>query len=261
MLQRLPRMMAFAHDKWLFHRKMRQTLPDLEAQVNAIRWQEAGQLSDAELLAGIDKLTLLMQEVTYDNILCPVLGVMHNRMLENELKHSGVALEQLDISESLPELVEYDPQVHLRRLHEAFLNLDVHLREKVQSCSYEQLGKLPGATDFQRETARFIARFGHLSDNGNDFSCRPWREDPDMVLRLIVDFTSEHAEKTGKLQLADVKVNPLRRPMLKIFYERVRQYRLLREQLSKLYTYTYGLFRCYYLECGKRLVEQGAMDV
>ena len=260
MLRRLPRMMAFAHDKWLFHRKMRQSLPDLEARVNSIRWQEAGQLSDADLLAAIDRLVPLVQEVAYDNILCPILSVMHSRMLENELKRAGLALEQMEVSENLPELEEYNPQTQLRRLHEAFLNLDPPLREQVQSCSYEQFVKLSGVADFQQKTAEFITHFGHLSDNGNDFSCRPWREDPNLLLRLILDFNAPPQEPPPKMRLAEVKVNPLRRPMLKLFYERVRQYRLLREQLSKLYTYTYGLFRCYYLECGRRLAEQGVLD-
>ena len=134
------------------------------------------------------------------------------------------------------------------------------MREQVQSCSYAQFVQLPGMADFQQKTAEFITRFGHLSDNGNDFSCQPWREDPNFVLRLILDFNAAPQEKTRKVRLAEVKINPLRRPMLKIFYERVRQYRLLREQLSKLYTYTYGLFRCYYLECGRRLVEWGVLD-
>ena len=111
MLRRLPRMMAFAHDKWLFHRKMRQSLPDLETRVNSIRWQEAGQLNDVELLAAIDRLVPLVQEVAYVNILCPILSVMHTRMLDNELKRAGLALEQVEVSENLPELADYDPQV------------------------------------------------------------------------------------------------------------------------------------------------------
>ena len=33
----------------------------------------------------------------------------------------------------------------------------------------------------------FIERFGHLSDSGNDFSKEPWRETPDLVLRMVID--------------------------------------------------------------------------
>jgi phosphohistidine swiveling domain-containing protein len=260
MLRRLPRMVAFAHDKWMFHHKMRLAMPDLEKRVNSIRWQEAGQWSDSELLEAIDRLVPVVQEVAYDNILCPILSVMHTRMLENELKRAGLALEQVEGSENQPELEDYDPQVWLCRLHEAFLDLDAPLQEQVRSCSYEQLGQLPGANDFQQKTAKFIERFGYLSDNGNDFSCQPWRENPDFVLRLILDFSGVHQEKIRKIRLADVKINPLRRPMLGMFFERVRQYRLLREQLSRLYTYTYGLFRCYYLECGRRLAKTGTLD-
>ncbi len=30
-----------------------------------------------------------------------------------------------------------------------------------------------------------LAQFGHFSESGNDFSCTPWREDPDFLFRLI----------------------------------------------------------------------------
>jgi phosphohistidine swiveling domain-containing protein len=67
-------------------------------------------------------------------------------------------------------------------------------------------------------------------------------------------------EKTTKIRFADLKVSFLRRPMVKLFYNRVRNYRLLREQLSAYYTYSYGLFRYYYLAMGEFLVKRGAID-
>jgi phosphohistidine swiveling domain-containing protein len=52
----------------------------------------------------------------------------------------------------------------------------------------------------------------------------------------------------------------LRRRMIKVVLERVRGYRLLREQLSAQYTHTYGLFRYFYLALGKYLVEANIID-
>lgn len=260
LLLRLPRMISFAHKNWLFHRRMRRALPDLEEQVRALKWQSAGSMSVAELESELDRLTEVMREVTYVNILCPILAVMHTRMLEGELKRAGTDLAHFNISDDLTELADYDPAVQLQRLHSAFLQLPQADQEAIRSATYEQFINLPGISDFQNRLSDFISRFGHLSDNGNDFSCSPWRENPDMVLRLVIEYTQSEEPRTQKLKLADLKINPIRRKMVKIFIERVRQYRLLREQLSKLYTFTYGLYRVYYLALADHLVKAGLLD-
>jgi pyruvate,water dikinase len=52
----------------------------------------------------------------------------------------------------------------------------------------------------------------------------------------------------------------IRRPLLRLLLSRAREYRLLREEVSSLYTYGYGLFRNYFIELGRRLVERGSLD-
>jgi phosphohistidine swiveling domain-containing protein len=260
MLRRLPHMMAFAHDKWMFHRKMRIAMPDLERRSKAVHWQEAGQMSETELLTAIEQLYPFVQEVAYYNILCPILSGMHNRMLDRELKRLGIDPVQLDITENLPGLAEYDPSSHLRTLNAAFEQLEPQVRDSISNANHAQFKQLQGIANFQQQVAAFIELFGHLSDNGNDFSWTPWREDPDMVLRLIIEFKPVSVEKAEKIHFSDLKINFLRRPMVKLFFERARQYLLLREQLSSLYTYTYGLFRNYYLALGGYLVKRGAVE-
>jgi pyruvate,water dikinase len=48
--------------------------------------------------------------------------------------------------------------------------------------------------------------------------------------------------------------------MLKVFYDRARQFYLFREKYSSLYTYTLMLFRVYYLALGDRMVAKGLLD-
>jgi phosphohistidine swiveling domain-containing protein len=260
MLIRLPRMVVFAHKQWTFHSRTQKTLPDLEGRIKSIRWQDAGRLDEQELLMATEQLYQLVQEVTYYNILCPILAVMHTRMFSRELKRLGVDLSQFDVTEGLPEAVEYDPATHLHRLHAAFEKLDPEAQQKIHEGMYAGLMHMDGVQEFQKDVTAFIERFGYLSDNGNDFSCTPWREKPDLVLDLILNFKSGPDEKSAKVRYADLKVNFLRRGMVKLFFERVRTYRLLREQLSAYYTYTYGLFRYYYLVMGEYLVKRNIID-
>jgi phosphoenolpyruvate synthase/pyruvate phosphate dikinase len=260
MLLHLPHMLAFVHDKWTFHKKMRELLPNLDNRIKSIKWREASQLDIKELFTATDQLYELVQEVTYYNILCPILSVMHNRMFSRELNRLGVDLSQFDVAEGLPEITEYDPDTHLRRLHEAFENLDPINKEEIRRGKYASLELMDGVRQFHKDVDAFIERFGYLSDNGNDFSCPPWRENCDMVLDMIFDFKTSQDKNTAKIHFSDLKVNFLRQPMVKAFFERVQVYRLLREQLSSHYTYTYGLFRYYYLAMGEYLVQGKIID-
>jgi len=260
MFLHLPRMVSFAHRQWTFHSRTQEYLPDLESKINSIRWQDVGQLGPQELLKATDQLYQLVQEITYLNILCPILAVMHTRMFSKELNRLGVDLAQFDLTEGLPEIVEYDPATHLRRLHNTFEDLDPNLQKEIREGMYAKLIMMSNVEKFQKEVATFIEHFGYLSDNGNDFSCIPWRENPNLVLNLILDFKFEPDDKSSKIRFTDLNVSFLRRPMVKMFYNRVQHYRLLREQLSAKYTYTYGLFRYYYLAMGKYLFQQNVID-
>lgn len=259
-LTHLPRMISFAHEQMDFHKKVPKLLPDLERRIKSICWQEAGRLDVKDLLAETDRLYRLVQEVTYYSILCPILSVMHTQMLNGELKRLGLAISQLDVTEGLPEVVEYDPATHLRRLHAAFENLPAEQQEAIRKGKAASLMQMEGIQEFRVGVMAFIDQFGYLSDNGSDFSSTPWRESPDMVLDMILDFKPGSEEKSAKIRFEDLKVSILRRPMVKIFFERVRAYRLLREQLSAQYTYTYGLFRYYYLAMGENLAKRGTID-
>jgi phosphoenolpyruvate synthase/pyruvate phosphate dikinase len=260
MFARLPRMASFAHAQWQFHKKLPKRLPDLNQKIKSIPWQEAEKLSTTDLFDATDQLTQLMQEITYYNILCPILSVMHHRMLSNELKRLGVDISQFDVTEGMPEITEFDPAIHLRRLHMLFEQFDPAVQSRIRATNYSDLRQIEGTEKLREGVAAFIARFGHLSDNGNDFSCTPWRENPDMVLKLIIDFQPKQAEENKKTRFRDLKVRPLRRRMIKVVLERVRGYRLLREQLSAQYTHTYGLFRYFYLAMAKYLVEGNIID-
>jgi len=52
----------------------------------------------------------------------------------------------------------------------------------------------------------------------------------------------------------------MQRMKVGLFYRRARDFRLLREQISSIYTYGYGLFRYYYLALGEHLVGCGLLD-
>lgn len=252
---RLPWMTRFMIDKWNFDLKMRRALPELQERVKATPYLDLDGWSESDLLAAVDRHYKLMQKVAYYNVMGPLLMGMYNNMLKSQLGKCGVEFSQFDLTEGMNEIAEYDPATHLRRLHAQFCALPPEIQEKMRSVSHSELQTVTVAGDFPQRVARLIEEFGHLSDNGNDFSVVPWREQPETVLQLVTDFVAKK-EEGKKLSLSDLKVSG----MLKFFYKRAREFRLLREQVSGLYTYGYGLFRYYFLALGKHFVRRGLID-
>jgi pyruvate,water dikinase len=104
--------------------------------------------------------------------------------------------------------------------------------------------------------AAFIRKFGHLSDSGNDFSAVPWREDPDRIIRMIL----EQSPDVPRAASSGPRLGAVRGPLWRWIFRRARRYRLLREKVSSLYTFGYGMFRDLSLELGARLTRRGLID-
>jgi pyruvate,water dikinase len=80
-----------------------------------------------------------------------------------------------------------------------------------------------------------------------------------MVLNLVTEFESAK-EEGQKVSLSDIRSKGQVNYLLKLFYKRAREFRLLRERISSLYTYGYGLFRYYYLALGAHFTQRGIID-
>jgi pyruvate,water dikinase len=114
--------------------------------------------------------------------------------------------------------------------------------------------------DFARRVTDLVDQFGHLSNSGNDFSARPWRESPEMVLGMVMEVEPPREQPGQKVHMADLEKQRKAGLLLKLIHRRAREFRLLRERVSGLYTLGYGLFRYYYLALGRHFVRQGLLE-
>lgn len=253
---RLPWLLVFMADKWMLGPKMRRALPRLAETVRATPYRDLDEWSEPDLLAAIDRHYRLMHEVAYYNVMGPLMMGMYNRVLMGQLKKLGVEFANFDLTENMPEIQEYEPGMHLRRLHAQFRTLPPAVQEQIRLATFSDFQQMTDLGDFPARVAALVERFGHLSDNGNDFSSIPWRERPEMVLKLVTEFEPGGEEQGQKTRYADLKTGPL----FSLFYRRSREFRLLREQVSGLYTHGYGLFRYYFLALGGHFTRRGVLD-
>jgi pyruvate,water dikinase len=185
---------------------------------------------------------------------------LYNRLLQARLEKLGIDFQHFDLTDDMPEIREYDPNERLEALNRLFRQLDPGVQEQIRNSNYESFLKLPGIDALQLGIAQFLEQFGHLSDSGGDFGSVPWRETPDLILQVVADFQKSSEQPTTKIRFQDLHLKGMQGRFLSLLYRRARQFRLLRERHSSLYTYTLMLFRVYYLALGDRLVQRGVLD-
>ena len=156
----------------------------------------------------------------------------------------------------MDELSEFDPNVNLLELSQQFNQLDEVTKDAIKRCSYQEFLALGEIDPFTKKVQRFIEHFGHLSDSGNDFSAVPWRENPDAILSMIVNYTPRKDKPSHKIDFRELPLSSIARLFLTPLYKRTRDFRLYREAVGSLYTYGYGLFRTYFLSLGEHFVRR-----
>jgi phosphoenolpyruvate synthase/pyruvate phosphate dikinase len=253
----LPRMLRFGLDKARFSRKIEAFLPAMERDLQAFELQQGEELTEEQLLERIDRLYPLAQEIAYYNTVIALLMRVYNRILKGQLGRMGVDFESFDLTGGIQELERFEPHVHLARLSQEYRALDENLQERISEVRFEQLSTVPETEALQSGISQFINRFGHLSDSSSDFSQEPWRENPDLILQMIIDYVPPASGVSDRVQLADLQIPALRQPFFMWTYNRARRFRWYREAISSLYTYGYGLFRDLFLALGRHFVRRG----
>jgi pyruvate,water dikinase len=171
-----------------------------------------------------------------------------------------VDFESFDLTGDMQELRRFEPNAHLARLHQLYSASDPGLQARVRESSYEQLPNLQGTEALQAGIEQFQEEFGHLSDSSSDFSLKPWRENPDLTLQMIVNYVSPEGGVSNKIQVTELQLPALRRPFFMSIYNRARRFQWYREAISSLYTFGYGLFRNYFLALGHHFVQRGLIS-
>lgn len=257
MMRLIPRMLLFGYDKWTFGKRAERQFPGLEAESYSFPVPPDPDRSAEQILAEIDRIAVLNKKTTYNTILSILLMQFYNRMLGSMLQSAGVDFQEFDLTAGMEELKQYDPGQHLGQLNGIFRELDPAAQALIRSGDYGTLRASPAAGAFTGPFETFMQAFGHMSDATGDFGSVPWRETPEIILKLVAEY-----EKPPDAAGARTAYSDLRRKKMGtgLFYRRARQFRLLREKYSSIYTYTLMLFRAYYLALGERFVEAGWID-
>ena len=263
-LRYMPYLLRFLWKKWRIAPSITRRLPEMETKLAQMSTCSLQNLTSAEIIQLIDDLYELNKEIAYDNVVIQLSAYVYNMILISRLKKMDIDTSRLDMHLEGPDFNRFDPNYHLELLHQSFFHLEPDLQEKLKHISFENFISDASFSSFRADTVNFLLQFGHLSDNGHDFSTKSWREDADGILRLVIHYVphkkAENEDAESKLSFDSLKIPIYHRWILRPIFQRTTLFRQFREHASYIYTFGISLFRVYFLELARRFVKQGLLD-
>jgi len=256
-LRYLPRMMFFAIRKSMYSKKIEEFLTDQKKKYDFFNSVNMEKLDEKETFQYIEKLFEANKEASYFVIITQLLMGLYNMLLKRQLEKVGINIEKVDFAEVTEKLRPIDPSYHLSLLHNKYAALPQELRRKIQEMSYKDFSGSPEIKELKKEVEIFLSKFWHLSDSSNVFSNPIWGETPELILKMIVNYSKPERTQIDKKEVDALVKSRIKGMFLKYLYKKAVEYREYRERVSFLYTHGYGLFRTYFLHLGKLFKEKG----
>jgi phosphoenolpyruvate synthase/pyruvate phosphate dikinase len=255
LLKHLPRLLLFVLDKAFFGRKMRKFIQINDQALEEICAGNLEAMDASDTIRIIEKLHKYNEQAAYFVIVSQLLNAVYNRILMGQLGKKGRKLEDLDLGRA--EYRDIDPNWGILKLHQEYVELPKTTQQTLASLLRDQEGLEDNAdiNRFKRSFEDFMYKFGHLSDQGNDFSNVPWREQPELVLDLVVSHTKLEDPYTTK----EGRDKPLGESsfLLNWACQKARESLEYKERISFNYTKSYGLFRNYFLHLAELFKAEG----
>lgn len=249
-LHHLPRMIRFVVDKAWFGRKFENFYALAQRHYAALASKSLCDLNDIDMEKYIEQIYLLNQRTAYFNIVTPLLMQFYHQLAKRYLIRQGIDYASINWLEGWEDREDYDPVSHLRALGAIFNSLDPV--EKQAALSTGQVALSDRLEKFKKHLQVFMDRFGHLSDNGNDFSFPLWAETPEVLLNLIAG--SDNPPPPGSTEHVNSSNTAVPHGYL---FQQAARYSRYREQISFLYTRGFSMFRAAYMRMGRHFCELG----
>lgn len=258
-VRRLPHVLRFFFKLLRLSPQAEMTYAELVKQAYAYELDVSPASDPKKLMQRVIQIVELQNRISYYTILCILLMQIYNGLLRSRLKAIGVEPERFNLTDGWEALQRFDPNIHIAQLNAELLKLPPEVQQELHRGDVSVLNNRPELRDFSRLFEKFLQQFGHLSDSTVDFTSVPWRETPELILKLVCEYTPPASSKTPKIQLDDLRKVGLGYKILEFFYHRARQFRLHRERFSGLYTYSLLLLRVNIRALGINLVERGLL--
>ncbi|HBY81494.1 MAG TPA: pyruvate phosphate dikinase PEP/pyruvate-binding protein, partial [Cyanobacteria bacterium UBA11148] len=149
------------------------------SQLNA---QPASELAPVAILDRIDKILTVLKRATYYSILAPLSLSLRQALLK-------VKDKELDRSQT-PEVASLRSLTRLAEDARHLLRLEPATCENPASV-FGSLAEFPDGQSILEQFNQFLEEYGYLSDVATDIAVPTWKEDPQPVRHIFVQFLCE----------------------------------------------------------------------
>ena len=258
-LKLLPGIVRCVYHKLWFKNELEAFLPSMRKQYASFPVHQLTSLVPKEMIRDIERLYVLNEQTAYYMIITYLLMGLFHGFFKNQLKKYGFSFEDIDLTEVIEDLQDYDPTLKLNKLNTRFKQIDELTRQKIAEGTYQDLLRTDGVNSFKNEVTGFMDHFGHLSASGNDFSSVSWRENPDAILNIITHYPQRDDLAPPGIHFDQLALPFFKKMLLKPLYKKARNYRFYRVAVGSLFTVGYGIFRSYFLAIGDVLTRRGIL--
>lgn len=255
----LPRMSRLAWRLWRYEGRLRRELPAFAAAYRSFATDDLAPLDAPALVRRLESLMALHRRVAYANIATPLLMNAYGALVRRISASAGIDPATVDPMRGRP-ADPHDPRAAIAALAATIDALPSAARASLDRGGWQALESDPALGGVRDDLLAFVERFGHLGDSGNDFSVPRWREQPELVLRMVLATHVTPAATALGWDEVRPRLRPARRPLARIAFGRAATFRALREAVSYEFTFGYELFRGTSLALGERLVAAGRLD-
>ncbi|MEJ2281216.1 MAG: PEP/pyruvate-binding domain-containing protein [Candidatus Bathyarchaeota archaeon] len=256
----LPRMLLVAIRKFFFSKNIEHFLINRKKDYQKIAAKDLESLNEFDTLEIINRLFELNTDSSYYVIVSQLLNSLYNRMLRSSLEKKGLDFDKVEFSETKKRLWSIDPKQQMVFLNKTFQSLSSEKQSLLRKLSWDKVMKVEEFGSFKEDLQSFIQSFGHLSNSGNDFSKPTWKENPDNILRMIIDQNPKNVKLNEDVVNADSKAVLSNNFMISFLFKRAAKFSEYRESVNFLYTFGYSLFRRCFMQLGTLLTNKGILD-
>lgn len=254
----IPRWTTVGLNKITFASRIDVTFPTLHDSFKRIASKDPKSMTEQEIMDTIEELHEVNEEMAYLNVVTPILANLYAQMLKSQLKKRRLSFEELDLTTGIKDSHLFDPAIRLTSMGTIYHDLSPELKKDIEEEGCSALEKDDSCRRLNEEISSFMSDFGHFSESGNDFSSVPWRENPELVLKMVIQYSDVEGRGEAVRSLEELMK---KRPsaLLRWTYGRTKQFMFQRDRVSSLFTYGYGLFRPLFMELDTRLRERGIL--
>ena len=252
-LKHLPNLIRFMFDKIFFERRMKKFIKNNNQEIKKICAKDLFTLDISETFSAIESLFTYNRKAAYFVIVSQLLNSIYNRIFMKMIGKKNLHLDDINIE--MENYEEINPNNKIHDLHEKYKELSqedqrsyrLFLENKHDLTNNSELEK------FKKEFNSFMEKFGHLSDQGNDFSRTTWKEQPLILLSIIANYENSLSINDKKTK----RTHEVSGLFQNLFYKKVKEGLEYKERISFNYMKSYGLFRRYFLHLSKMFVNTG----